>query len=214
MSEASGNESTRRKQKKNGSSSNLGSGINTPNGPPSRPRSPATLGAGLDVPNRTNLTVQRKPSSIRSGELKRPRPGGAGSGSEGEGAGSGADMSDGSRKRIKIKASQPNSRNVSPGGSRATSPSRDPVIRSARPSRLISQNGPTMLIRSIDPPPLPSLDAVKADIPAGGVTLKLFMDKYKPIISNAATKDPFMRMIKSICRMERKDGETLLIPLP
>lgn len=125
LSEASGNESSRKKQKKkHGTSSNLASGINTPNGSISRPLSPA-LGSDSNASRVNAAAVQKKPTTARGNEVKRPRPGGAGSGSEGEGAGSGGEMSDGSRKKIKLKSSVPGSKNVSPGGSRATSPSRD-----------------------------------------------------------------------------------------
>lgn len=108
----------------------MGSGVNTPNGPPSRPRSPANGTVGLDA----NAARLKKPSTTRGNDLKRPRPGGAGSGSDGEGAGSGGEMSDASRKKIKLKSSQPGSKNVSPGGSRATSPNRDSTDRPAKPT--------------------------------------------------------------------------------
>ena len=125
LSEDTGNESTRKKQKKkHGTSSTLGSGINTPNGPPSRPRSPA-VNSDTGASRSAATGVLKKPTAARGNDLKRPRGGGAGSGSEGDGAGSGGEMSDASRKRIKLKTSVPGSKNVSPGGSRATSPSRD-----------------------------------------------------------------------------------------
>ena len=63
---------------------------------------------------------------MRPQELKRSRPGAA-SGSDGEAAGSGGEMSDGTRKRIKLKMGKPDSQNGSPEGSRATSPNRGPA---------------------------------------------------------------------------------------
>jgi transcription initiation factor TFIIF subunit alpha len=134
LSEQSGNESSRKKHKKIGAS-NLGTGVNTPNGPPSRPRSPAIPSSTDPTSNRpiTNSQAQgqlpRRPSGIKltvsSDNLKRSR-GGAGSGSEDNAAGSGGDMSDSARKRMKLKLNAPlaagGSKAASPNGSRAGSP--------------------------------------------------------------------------------------------
>lgn len=104
ISEASGNESSRKKHKKNGVSSSQTIQA------PSRPTSPS-----LVPPN----------SSAPGAGIKRPRSN-AGSGSEGEAAGSGGEMSDGARRRIKLKLSQP-SANGTPARSRAVSPSAPPA---------------------------------------------------------------------------------------
>ena len=146
LSEASDTEAARKRlKKKHGTSSNLASGVSTPNGPPSRPRSPAVAGtdAGTSRPNAAGPL--KKPAASRGNELKRPRPGGAGSGSDGEGAASGGEMSDASRKKIKIRPGLAGSTSGSPGGSRATSPNRETGIvgqngsKPATSSRKISQ---------------------------------------------------------------------------
>lgn len=102
ISDASGNESSRKKHKKHN-----GLWSSTQTQPPSRPLSP-----NLALPSFSSAPVAG-PKSSRSH---------AGSGSEGEAAGSGGEMSDGTKKRIKLKLGQP-SRNGTPQISRAGSPS-------------------------------------------------------------------------------------------
>ena len=125
LSEASGNESARKKQKKGGPASRLGTGTSTPNGPPSRPRSPLNPPPSSDpTSNRSSSQTQPQkkpaPAPAKAIEKKRPRAG-AGSGSEAETAGSGGDMSDGARKKIKIDVQQPNSKKPSPNNSTTAS---------------------------------------------------------------------------------------------
>ena len=149
-SELSGNESgalsatalAARKRKKaakgTAAASLLGTGgTSTPNGPPSRPRSPlnggptsaATRVASGPVPGE----AQRKGSFV----LKRPRAGAA-SGSDGEGAGSAAETSDGGRKKRRLKVPAPGSAGQSPVGSRAGSPERASAVATASGSRAAS----------------------------------------------------------------------------
>lgn len=148
LSEASGNESSRKKpKKKHGESSRLNTGMSTPNGPPSRPRSPiprpmstapdaAAARAGSQAPRKAAVVPQKTGSDA----LKRSR-GGAGSGSEGETAGSGGEMSDGGRKRIKLKLSSPSSKNTSPRDSRAGSPDLPPATTTTAVPAGASANG-------------------------------------------------------------------------
>jgi len=115
-SEASGNESSRKKPKKKHSpTSSSQPQVQTNNTlkPPSRSNSP-TLPPSSSAPQ-PNLT--RKTSNVPA---KRPRGGGSGSDTDG-GAGSGGDMSDGARKRQKLKLNAP-SKNGTPQGSRSGSP--------------------------------------------------------------------------------------------
>lgn len=113
-SEASGNESSRKKQKKTKhlhTTTTTSSQQQSQLQPPSRPNSP---------PIPASQQPSRQPSSSAI-PTKRPRGQGSGSDSEGGGgAGSGGEMSDGTRKRIKLKLNM--GKNGSPNGSRAGSP--------------------------------------------------------------------------------------------
>ncbi len=138
-SEASGNESSRKKQKKK--HVNFDAGTSTPNGLKSRSRSPA-VSAAAETLNSSNPQRKLSASVTNPGNdtLKRNRA--AGSGSDGEGAGSGGEMSDGSRKRIKINVKKPaSSTNASPDGSRS------PSVERSRPEAGRGRAGsPGMLI--------------------------------------------------------------------
>ena len=121
-SEASGNESSRKKQKKKHP---LGSAqVQTSNTlkTPSRPNSPP-LPPSSSAPQ---PVLSGKTSSISA---KRPRGANSGSDTEG-GAGSGGDMSDGARKRQRLKLSAP-SKNGTPQASRGGSPEA-PVTKPAQ----------------------------------------------------------------------------------
>ena len=106
-SDASGNESSRKKAKKSKHQHTASSQSQLQ--PPSRPGSPAIFSPSAPQPSATNAAPNNK----------RTRPG-SGSDSEG-GAGSGGEMSDGTRKKMKITLKMA-SRNGSPNGSRAGSP--------------------------------------------------------------------------------------------
>ena len=114
-SEASGNESARKKprKKQDPAPSQPQLQANNTLQPPSRPSSPA-LPSSASQP-----TLSRKPSSIPT---KRSHAGGPGSGSDTEGgAGSGGEMSDGTQRRVRLKLGMP-SKNGTPQGSRSGSP--------------------------------------------------------------------------------------------
>lgn len=132
LSEASGNESTRKKAKKQHTP--LPPPSQSHPQPPSRPMSPAQ---GLLAPENTTLRPSlpnsRKPSNTRlpadakaSKSNRSPGKGPhsrAGSGSENEAAGSGAEKSDGARQRIKLKfGKKAAANNGSASVSRAGSP--------------------------------------------------------------------------------------------
>jgi len=132
-SEASGNESSRKKQKKKHvTSSQPNAHVNNTLQPPSRPGSPLLQQPLSSAPQ---VTISPKASNIPA---KRPRGAGSGSDTEG-GAASGGDMSDGARKKQKLKLSQP-SKNGTPQGSRAGSPD-VPTTTAAKPAQGNSRAG-------------------------------------------------------------------------
>lgn len=139
ISEASGNESSRKKHRK--FDGNAGS---QPIQPPSRPMSPMLLQPS-SVPDATRPPNSRNPSSF-----SRPPRSNAGSGSEGEAAGSGGEMSDGTRRKQTLKLKM-GSKMGTPQGSRAASPERAPAAvppaRTATPGKFesISDSIPCVL---------------------------------------------------------------------
>ena len=166
--------------------------------------------------------ILKKPTTARGNELKRPRGVGAGSGSEGEGAGSGGDMSDASRKKIKLKAGLPVSRNVSPGGSRAASPSRDANAAGAAVPKAVKTSEyfsavccRPILTRSSDGPALkmPTGEELKKTVPDAGVPLKHFTQEHKAFVSNPDTKAQFMQLVKTHFKMFEENGTKMLKPL-
>ena len=203
QSEASGNESSRRKHKQNGLGSNLGSGMNTPNGTTPRSLSPGPHGSGLKPP-------LKKLGSSRPNDLKRARATGAGSGSDGEGAVSGGETSDGSRKRMKLKGSGPGSQNVSPGGSRAASPARDAAAQAAESSTLArfsitfgTNTRPAMI--------LPTLEQLKKSIPEGGLIMKEFLEMWKQY-TGAENRERFMKLMRGAVRLDKREGKSWVVP--
>ncbi|KAK4696052.1 transcription initiation factor TFIIF subunit alpha, partial [Lecanoromycetidae sp. Uapishka_2] len=114
-SEASGNESARKKhKKKHRPSPQPNAQANNNLQPPSRPGSPLLQPPSAAV---AQAGILRKAPNIPA---KRQRGAGSGSDTEG-GAASGGEMSDGARKKIKLKFGPP-SRNGTPQGSRGGSP--------------------------------------------------------------------------------------------
>ncbi|KAL8707197.1 MAG: hypothetical protein Q9220_007730 [cf. Caloplaca sp. 1 TL-2023] len=118
-SEASGNESSRKKRKQQHLSTSASIASSTLK-PPSRPMSP-DYGPPSSAPQRT---VQ--PVAAEQASNKRPR-GDAGSGSDM----SGGEMSEGKRKKQKLKLKMSASPDQSPNGSRAGSPELKPEKRGA-----------------------------------------------------------------------------------
>ncbi|MCJ1405366.1 hypothetical protein MMC11_008593 [Xylographa trunciseda] len=206
LSEASGNESSRKqhKKKKHGLSSNLTTGISTPNGPPSRPHTPNlppssapdSTTARPATPSQSQSDMGRKPSTIRLSlkhdsptnlpsrpENKRTR---TGAGSDSEGAGSGAEMSDGSRKRIKLKLTRPGSGSSTPRGSRAGSPE-------------IVTNGAT----SPPVPPFPSAAELRMHIPASGTTVAELLTFFKGAVVGKEKRDRFTQLLRTVSKYEK-----------
>lgn len=135
ISEASGNESSRKKHRK--FDGNAGS---QPIQPPSRPMSPSLLPPSSSVPDATRPPNSRNPSSF-----SRLPHSNAGSGSEGEAAGSGGEMSDGTRRKQTLKLKMGSKRGT-PQGSRAASPERAPATvppaRTATPGKFENRPDP------------------------------------------------------------------------
>ncbi|KAI4213181.1 MAG: hypothetical protein LQ351_004127 [Letrouitia transgressa] len=159
MSEASGNESSRKRRKQqhlHPSSSSQPSSLK----PISRPMSPDPLPPS-SAPELARSTQPR----ANEGANKRPRAE-AGSGSEG----SGGEMSDGTRKRIKLKLNMSPSPDRSPQGSRAVSPE-------VKAERAGSKAG--------SPPPEPIApfditgDEIIAHIPPEGITVTALVKYFK-----------------------------------
>lgn len=130
ISEASGNESSRKKHRK--FDGKVGS--SQPIQPPSRPTSPNLLPPSSSAPDGARPAISRNPSSFS----RHPRSN-AGSGSEGEAAGSAAEMSDGTRRKQTLKLNMGSSKKGTPQGSRAGSPDRGAgaptaIVRTGTPS--------------------------------------------------------------------------------
>lgn len=123
LSEASGNESSRRKKIRKPD----GQGGSQPIQPPSRPMSPNVLPPSSSAPEASRPGNSRTTSNFS----RHPRSN-AGSGSEDNPAGSGGEMSDGARRKQRLKLTV-GSKPGSPKGSRGASPERGPVV--APPSR-------------------------------------------------------------------------------
>ncbi|KAL8832037.1 MAG: hypothetical protein Q9191_000530 [Dirinaria sp. TL-2023a] len=168
MSEASGNESSRKKHKKNGFAASQ------PPQPPSRPMSP-----NLAPPS----------SSAPAVGSKRPRSN-AGSGSEGEAAGSGGEMSDNTRRRVKLKLSQP-SANGTPQLSRAGSPS-------APPARTGTPATESAVL------PLPTAEELRSKIPPQGISVTKLVAIYKTQVVDDERKKAFTKLMKDNSRYDKE----------
>ncbi|MCJ1477214.1 hypothetical protein MMC13_005885 [Lambiella insularis] len=247
LSEASGNESSRKKhKKKHALSSNLNTGISTPNGPPSRPRSPnpptssapdsATARSSSAQPQ--SETIARKPSTIRlnvkpenpssapsRSDHKRPRPGAA-SGSEGETAPSGGEMSDGGRKRVKLKLTRPGSTSPTPRDSRAGSPDvPGHSSRAASPGKcalhvslplteriipiflpVVSRELIPIALGATPPPaiPFPTPGELRAAIPPEGTTISVLLRSFPGAINNKVEQKRFTDMLRTISKYDKE----------
>ena len=133
ISEASGNESSRKKHRKFD-----GKAASQPIQPPSRPTSPNLLPPSSSAPDGVRPAISRNPSSFS----RHPRSN-AGSGSEGEAAGSGGEMSDGARRKQTLKLNM-GSKKGTPQGSRAGSPDRGGAPAAAAAAAAVRTGTPGM----------------------------------------------------------------------
>ena len=235
MSEASGNESTRKKHKKHHGSSALPTGTNTPNLTVSRPMSPTSVSTSVsDLTTTQNASrpglPPRKPSAMRQtvesskaadsswrDDHKRPR-GGARSGSEGEGAGSGGEMSDGSRKRIKLRLGVPASKVGSPTSSRAGSPDLVTGAGTAADRSRAGSPGKSLNIVAflemtfvvltsgfyfIDIVSFPTAAELKTRIPPEGITVGDLLKSFKGAVVGEERKAKFTELMRGVSRYEK-----------
>ncbi|MCJ1281229.1 hypothetical protein MMC26_000547 [Xylographa opegraphella] len=216
LSEASGNESARKqhKKKKHGILSNLATGNSTPNGPPSRPHSPNPPPFSGSSQPQTDLA--RKPSNIRLNvkhdnptnlpvrpENKRPR---TGAGSDSEGAGSGAEMSDGTRKRIKLKLTRPGSGSSTPRDSRAGSPEtviNGTVVGAATATGAVRSRAASPGATSPATVPFPTAAELRALIPASGTTVAELLTSFKGAVVGLEKRDRFTQLLRTVSKYER-----------
>ncbi|MCJ1392110.1 hypothetical protein MMC18_004977 [Xylographa bjoerkii] len=221
LSEASGNESSRKqhKKKKHGLSSNLTTVISTPNVPPPRPHTPNPApSSALDStaarsasPSQSQSEMGRKPSTIRLSlkqdnpnlpsrpENKRAR---TGAGSDSEGAGSGAEMSDGSRKRIKLKLTRPGSGSSTPRESRAGSPeiaTNGTVAGAATASGAVRSRA-----ASPEASALPTAAELRAHIPTSGTTVAELLTFFKTAVVGKERRDRFTQMLRTVSKYEKE----------
>ncbi|KAI9700652.1 MAG: hypothetical protein M1836_002021 [Candelina mexicana] len=217
LSEASGTESSRKKPKKSHHkpSSSQPTGTSTPT-PGSRPMSPAPPPSS--VPESTRPQQQQRKSSIvkipiepsKLNEISAaiPRPDGkrprqhAGSGSDGEATG--GEMSDGARKKIKLRMSP---KNGTPQGSRAGSP--DLLSAGAQARAPPHANGgragspagaapsdaarPPNPVRP-DPISVVSEEEIRKAIPATGTTIPELLVLFRGRVGN---KGRFIELVKA-----------------
>jgi transcription initiation factor TFIIF subunit alpha len=207
LSEASGNESTRKKpKKKHATSSNLATGVSTPNGPVPRTRSPAPPTSSAPEPTTGRPTpppqlVQRKNERPGTTTVSHKRDRLAGSGSDGEAA-SGGEMSDRRNKRPRLKANAAGSKSGSPRGSRAASPDARPVnpgqcsLGSVAASRELNDV-------KAPPPRFPTAAEIKAVIPPEGTTIKALSMIFRQQIQDPVALKRFTELLKSICRVDK-----------
>ncbi|MCJ1431119.1 hypothetical protein MMC27_000470 [Xylographa pallens] len=226
LSEASGNESSRKqhKKKKHGASSNLTTGISTPNGPPSRPHTPNPPPSSAPdstivrsaTPSQSQSDIGRKPSTIRLNlkhdnptnlpsrpENKRAR---TGAGSDSEGAGSGAEMSDGSRKRIKLKLTRPGSGSSTPRDSRAGSPEiavNGMAVGTAAATGAVRSRAASPAATSPTVIPFPTAAELRAHIPASGTTVAELLTSFKGAVVGKEKRDRFTQMLRTVSKYER-----------
>ena len=216
-SEASGNESARKKQKKKHLTASQPSTLsgNTLQ-PPSRPDSPPYQQATSST---SQLGISRK--------AKRPRGPGSGSDTEG-GAGSGGEMSDGARKKLKLKLGPP-SRNGTPQGSRGASPevpnavavnTTQSISRPGSPGNQDSQSSSVnelnvLLAKApvIDTRP-PTANEIRALVPTSGIEMKELLAHFKGRYESGEQKPRFMGLLKANTRLEKGVGKAnLLFPI-
>ncbi|KAL6718229.1 transcription factor IIF subunit tfg1 [Lecanora helva] len=208
-SEASGNESARKKQKKKhplATSSQPQSQTNNTLQPPSRPTSPP-------IPPSSSGPQPRKVSNIPS---KRQRPRGGGSSSDTDGnAGSGGDMSDGARKRQKLKLNAP-SKNGTPHVSRGASPEvpSTNVVKTAAGAGISRAGSPVSAPTTATSPttdlPFPTPAELRAQVPPTGIKTNSLLSCFKGRLVGEERRDRFMDMMK---RHTRFDPATKLLML-
>ncbi len=190
-SEASGNESARKKQKKKRPTlSQPNAQPNNTLQPPSRPGSPL-------------------PQPAVSRKAKRPRGPGSGSDTEG-GAASGGEMSDGTRKRIKLKLGQP-SKNGTPQGSRSGSPdlSNATTVRNAQG---ISRPGSPAIPPVADTKTIPTAAEIRSLVPASGMKMNELLTHFKGQVESSEQKPQFMALLKANTRYDNSTKTLYLRP--
>lgn len=181
-SEASGNESTRKKQKK---------------------KHPLTT---AQPPASSTLQAPSRPGSppIPTGkEPKNPAKRRHGSGSDTEGnAGSGGDMSDGTRKK-KLKLTM-SSKNGSPQGSRAGSPD---LPNGAKPthgtSRAASPGPSPPPPAEIQTAPFPTGEEVRSKIPPTGITVGELLACFKGAVATPEQKTRFTALMRQYSKFDK-----------
>lgn len=183
-SEASGNESSRKKQKKKHPLTTDQPQISSTLQPPSRPESPP-IPTGKD----TKIPAKRR----------------HGSGSDTEGnAGSGGDMSDGTRKK-KLKLTM-SSKNGSPHGSRAGSPD---LTNGTKPAPGTSRAGSPGPSPPPPPPaetqtaPFPTGEEVRSKIPPTGITVGELLACFKGAVATVEQKTRFTALMRQYSRFDK-----------
>ncbi|KAL2065680.1 hypothetical protein VTL71DRAFT_3350 [Oculimacula yallundae] len=189
LSESSGNESSRKKPKKKHQSSHA-SGSSTPI-PGSRPMSPdPSQPGGSQSPRKSSIVkLTVNPNKVNNIQASPPNPSPVRSGATSDGEATGGEMSDGAKRKKKIKLVF----NNTPGGSRAGSPipggagsrSGSPAAATGSPGRAQS----------------PDLGAVTAEeviaaLPASGITLKELLKGFAGRIKTDQDKKHFITLVK------------------
>lgn len=184
-SEASGNESSRKKHKKKHHLLSSQSQLQQSNlQPPSRPTSPP-----VPAPSSSTTTIP----------AKRPRPlAGSGSDSETAVAASGNEMSDGTRKRIKLKLGMP--KNTSPGGSRGGSP-----------EAVGTRGGGASPPGATPDLPFPTAADLRAHIPVTGIKMGDLLQHFRGQVVGDERKNRFTRLMRENSRYVKETK--MLVPL-
>ncbi|KAI4139818.1 MAG: hypothetical protein L6R39_006090 [Caloplaca ligustica] len=198
-SDASGNESTRKKRKPNHLTPAAATGPSTLK-PPSRPMSP-DYAPPSSAPQRA-----APPAAADQANNKRPRAD-AGSGSEK----SGGEMSDGKRKKQKLKLRMSASPDRSPNGSRAVSPE----VKTEKPNGAAAGGG----TKAASPPAAPAAvssfditaEEVRGLIPPEGISISKLVKKFAGRITKE-NMGPFKRLMFSVSRYDKASAK--FHPLP
>ncbi|CZT04717.1 hypothetical protein WAI453_007722 [Rhynchosporium graminicola] len=189
LSESSGNESSRKKLKKKHHSSHA-SGSSTPI-PGSRPMSPdSSHPAASQSPRKSSIVkLSVNSNKINSIQSAGPNPSPIRSGAASDGEATGGEMSDGGKRKKKIKLVL----NSTPNGSRAGSPNPGAAgSRSGSPAAAIGSPGRVQ-------PPSPngvSVQELIAAVPASGITIGELLEKFKGRIQD---KKVFITTVKQNC---------------
>ena len=218
-SDASGNESSRKKAKKN--KHFLANSSQPQLQPPSRPGSPPVPSSSAPQPSTANAVSSHK----------RAR-GGSGSDSEG-GANSGGEMSDGTRKKMKITLKM-GGRDGSPDSSRAVTPavemgggSGSPGPGTFAPASLsIVLNTSSILTRPFSlaattssapasaqesEPPLPTADEIRARVPPTGISIQGLLLFFRGRVTGPERNKVFTKLMKENARFDKE--RRILLPL-